>query len=127
MYGREFSYPMFGNMGMYPNMARGMGFMPNLGRGMGAGLGNFSRITGAIKGMNWGGLLSNASRALGVVNQAVPLVKQVGPMFGNMRSMFKLASVFKDETDNNTKNNKPEPASKPSNNSQNDNPPNFFL
>jgi hypothetical protein len=64
------------------------------------------------KSINWGGLLNNASKTLGVVNQAIPLVKQAGPMFNNMKSMMRLASVFKDETDNSPR------ISKASNNSQ---------
>ena len=30
----------------------------------------------------------------------IPIIKQAGPMISNMRSMVKLASIFKDETDN---------------------------
>ena len=60
-------------------------------------------ILSGIKSINWGGMLGNASKALGVVNQAIPIVKEVGPMMNNMRSMLKIASVFKDETDNKQK------------------------
>ena len=58
-----------------------------------------------LKSINWGGLLNNASKTLGVINQAVPLVKQVGPMYNNMRSMLKVASLFKDETSPSVKTN----------------------
>lgn len=75
-------------------MTRGLGI--GASRGLGAGL--LSR-GGILRGINWGGLLNGASKTLGVVNQAVPLVRQVGPMFNNMKSMLKIASVFKDETD----------------------------
>lgn len=66
------------------------------------GLGLFSRLGSgiqAIKRVNWGGLINNASKTLNVVNQAIPLVRQVGPMVNNVRSMLKVASIFKDETD----------------------------
>lgn len=66
------------------------------------GLGLFSRIgsgLSAFRGINWGGLITNTSKTLNVVNQAIPLVRQVGPMFNNVKSMMKLASAFKDETD----------------------------
>ena len=58
--------------------------------------------------INWSSLLSNAQKTLNVVNQAIPLVRQVGPMMNNMKSMLRVASIFKDETDvktvrNNTK------------------------
>lgn len=66
------------------------------------GLGLFSRLSNsmrAIKGINWGSLITNTSKTLNVVNQAIPLVRQVGPMMNNMRSMLRIASIFKDETD----------------------------
>ncbi len=66
--------------------------------------GLFAKLAG-LKSVNWGGLLNNASKTLGVINQAVPLVKQVGPMYNNMRSMLKVASLFKNETSPSVKTN----------------------
>ena len=66
------------------------------------GLGLFSRIgnsLNAIKALNWGGIINNTSKTLGIINQTIPIVKQVGPMMNNMKSMLKIASIFKDETD----------------------------
>lgn len=93
--------------------------VPNNDFGLGAGLrgvnaiprsgGLFSRLfggsnalragAGAARTINWSGLLNNASKTLNVINQAIPVVKQVGPMYNNMKSMLKVASLFKDETD----------------------------
>jgi len=78
-------------------MARG-GAIANVSRSGGL----FSKLGGvfsSFRSFNWGGLINNASKTLGVINQTIPLVKQAGPMFRNMRSIMKLASVFKDETD----------------------------
>ena len=61
-------------------------------------IGKLGGATSAIRGINWGGLLNNASRTLGVINQAIPVVKQAGPMLNNMKSMIRLASAFKNET-----------------------------
>lgn len=61
-------------------------------------LGKLGVLNNGIKGINWGGLLNNASKTLGVINQAIPIVKQAGPMLNNMRSMVKLATAFKNET-----------------------------
>ena len=112
MYGNNLGGPF-----MMPNMMNGPVMMNNIPYGsmmgtMGTGLGRggLSRlatgglfrgrgILSGIKGINWSGMLGNASKALGVVNQAIPIVKEVGPMMNNMRSMLKIASVFKDETD----------------------------
>ena len=85
MYPKNFFIPQ-NTMRMIPN---GINMMPNKTGGL------FS----SIKSINWGNLLNNANRTLNVVNQTIPLVKQAGPMFNNMKSMKKLASAFKDETD----------------------------
>lgn len=88
-------YQPYNNMGMASGLRGGFG-----GTLRGGGL--FSRLVGGfggVKGINWGGLLNNASRTLNVINQAIPIVKQVGPMYNNMKSMLKIASLFKDETD----------------------------
>ena len=96
-----------------PMMGRAAGNM--MGRSAVGNLGRAANATGGLRsllglgtrggiarGINWSSLLGNASRALGVVNQAIPIVKEVGPMMHNMRSMLKIASVFKDETDTTT-------------------------
>ena len=92
---------------------------PMMGTGLRGGLGAinrsgglFSRLVGGVRGINWAGLLNNTSRTLGVINQAIPVVKQIGPMYNNMKSMLKIASLFKDET---------EPTPPKSNNKQNTN------
>ena len=92
-------------MTMPANLSRGlaspmMGAMPRSGGlrsllGLGGGRGLFS----GLRGINWSNMLGNTSRALGVVKEAIPIVKEVGPMMNNMKSMLKIASVFKDETD----------------------------
>lgn len=64
---------------------------PALTKGLGVGK--------IFRGINFSSILNGASKTLNVVNQAVPLVKQAGPMVSNMKSMLRLASVFKDETD----------------------------
>lgn len=82
----------------------GFGRLANMGRMAGAtnGMGRmglFGRLGNSIRAINWSNLLNNTSRTLGVINQAIPIVKQTGPMINNMRSMLKVASLFKDETD----------------------------
>ena len=103
MYNQPFYMP-----GYYPgtisNLTRGA-MMPSralgaVGASRGASLfGRLGNAFGAIKAFNWSGLINNTSKTLGIINQTIPLVRQVGPMVGNMRSMLRLASAFKDETD----------------------------
>lgn len=104
MYNQAFYMP--GSYGMMPNLTRGAAMSRNLfpmqvasTATRGGLLGKLGNAFGAIKSLNWGGLINNTSKTLGIINQTIPLVRQVGPMVGNMRSMLKIASVFKDETD----------------------------
>ena len=46
-------------------------------------------------GFNWSSLFSNAQKALNVANQAIPLVRQVGPVVNNAKTMFKVVSEFR--------------------------------
>ncbi len=70
----------------------------------------FSRLTNTfntIKGFNWTGIINNTSKTLGIINQTIPVIKQVGPMTNNIKSMIKVASIFKDETDTNNRKKQP--------------------
>ena len=109
MYNQPFFIPSYYSSAI-PNLTRGaMMTNPALSAGSasrGASLfGKLGNTVGAIKSFNWGGLINNTSKTLGIINQTIPLVRQVGPMVGNMRSMLKIASAFKDETDTSSTNN----------------------
>ncbi len=105
MYNQPYFIPNYYSTMVSPSMMRGAIGSPILGagaRGIGRGVGLMSKLGSgfsAIKSLNWGGFINNASKTLGVINQTIPLVRQVGPMVNNMKSMLKVASVFKDETD----------------------------
>lgn len=153
MFGNNFGYPFMGGMPnqMIPPMTRNMvgPAMSPLNRGISQGgglrsllgLGRAASPGGlASRGFSFSNLLNGASKTLGVVRDAIPVVKEIGPMMNNMKSMLKIASVFKDETD--TKEKKEETSSNINNNDQNNitnkektdysynqsnNSPNFFL
>ena len=100
MYNQPFYIPRYyGNV--MPFMMRGaMGGNSAIRGGL------FSRIAsslGNIKNFNWSGLINNTSKTLGIINQTIPIVKQVKPVINNVRSMMKIASIFKDETDDSYK------------------------
>ena len=116
MYNQPYFIPSYMSSMATPTMMRGMGAMRGLGAASvpfmsgtataGKGLGLMRRLGAGLssfRSINWTGLINNASKTLGVVNQAIPLVRQVGPMVNNMKSMIKVASLFKDETDQNRK------------------------
>ena len=48
----------------------------------------------ARTGINWAGLLSNTQKTLNIVNQAIPLVYQVKPIFNNAKTMFRVVSAL---------------------------------
>lgn len=68
--------------------------MPTNMIGNTAGTGLFSRLTGGSK-ISLGGILNGTQRVLSFANQAIPLVKQVRPMLGNAKTMFKVMNEFK--------------------------------
>lgn len=153
MFGNNFGYPFMGGMPnqMISPMTRNIigPAMSPLNRGISQGGGlrsllGLGRTTSpgglASRGFSFSNLLNGASKTLGVVRDAIPVVKEIGPMMNNMKSMLKIASVFKDETD--TKEKKEETSSNINNNDQNNitnkektdysynqsnNLPNFFL
>ena len=117
MYGNYMGGPfMMPNMSYGPmlNSTMAMNSIPStmargssLGSGLRSllGLGGARNLAGGVsRGINWSSLLNNTSKTLGVVREAIPIVKEVGPMMNNMRSMLKVASVFKDATDVNSEN-----------------------
>lgn len=111
MYNQPFFMPGFSPYMMAQPMTRGMmGAAPLLGRagslgaagGAARGAGLIRSLGNGIAGLrsiNWSGLINGTSKTLGVINQTIPLVKQVGPVMNNMKSMLRVASAFKDETD----------------------------
>ena len=75
----------------------GSPLMGALGRG--ARLGQGASLFGKLRGsFNFSKIISNTGKTLDVLNRGIPLVKQAGPMFKNMKTMFRLASAFKDES-----------------------------
>jgi len=56
-------------------------------------------------GINWSTILSNAQKTLNVVNQTIPVVKQIGPVVNNAKTMFKEINKFK-KIDSKTESNK---------------------
>jgi hypothetical protein len=86
---------MFNNYnGLYP--------YASLGRGLGLNSypyrpGLLSGIIGGFKTTNWSSLLNNTQRTLSVINQAIPVVNQVKPLWGNAKTMFKIMGAVKSD------------------------------
>lgn len=71
---------------MYPNpyMASSIPKMGLLGK------------LGAIKSINWGGLLDGTQKTLGVINQAIPIVYQIKPIMNNAKTMLRIANTIQE-------------------------------
>lgn len=54
-------------------------------------VGLFSRFSNFAKGFSFTSFLDGTQKTLGVINQAIPIVYQVKPMFQNAKTIFKIA------------------------------------
>ena len=66
-------YNQYNNMGMFQNVPK--------------------------RGINWGNILNNTQRALGIINQVIPIVYQVRPLVNNARTLFKIAGAVSDNSE----------------------------
>ena len=57
-----------------------------------------------IKNIKWGNILDGTGKTLGVINQAIPIIYQVKPMFSNAKAILKIANGI---TENTTSEEKP--------------------
>ena len=72
--------------------------------------GNNNLLTKKIslfKNFSWGNFLDGTQKTLGVINQAIPIVYQVKPIFNNAKTMFRIADQIRSndsyENSNDTK------------------------
>ena len=63
----------------------------------------FTALRNGIRGINFGGVLNGTQKTLNIINQAIPLVKQVSPVVKNAKTMFRVMNEFK-KTDISNKN-----------------------
>ena len=57
--------------------------------------GILSRLFG--RNITFGGILNGTQKVLNFANQAIPLVKQVRPMIGNAKTMFRMVNSLKED------------------------------
>lgn len=83
---------------------RGMGSMAGSMAGGAARPGLLSLLTRGIgrSGLTLSTVVDGTHKTLGLINQAIPVVKQVSPVVKNARTMFKVMNEFKkDDTGQN--------------------------
>ena len=71
-----------------------------------------------LKGIKWGSILDGTSKTLNVINQAIPVVYQIKPIFGNLKTIMNIASNINETTSTEIE----EKPSISNTNSQNNNP-----
>ncbi len=62
--------------------------------------GRTGAAVGAARTLNWGNILSNTQKSLGIINQAIPIVQQAKPIINNAKTMFKIADILKTDSKN---------------------------
>ncbi|MFA5603490.1 MAG: VrrA/YqfQ family protein [Bacilli bacterium] len=86
--------------------------------------------------INWGSLLNNTSRTLNLINQAVPIIQKIPPIYRNAKTMFKVMNEFRrvdtptskaSSNSKSTPNNKTETKRQDNVNSNYEGGPTFFL
>ena len=84
-------------------------------------------------GVSIGNFLNGTQRVLNIANQTIPLVKQVKPLVGNAKTMFKVMNEFKRAEKPNIQNQNIEKINSTSNSNNSDNlvsnnsGPQFFI
>ena len=65
----------------------------------------FSKGFSLLKNINWGAFLDGTGKTLGVINQAIPVIYQVKPLFSNAKTFFKIANIINEPTKENVNTN----------------------
>ena len=63
-------------------------------------------LINGVKSTNWSSILSNIQKTLGIVNQTIPMVRQIPPIVKNAKTMFQVMNEFKKQDSNLNKSNK---------------------
>lgn len=103
------------------------------------GGGLFSKLAGLKRSFNFSSFLTNTQKTLGVINQAIPIVYQVKPIWNNAKTMIKVMGALKENDLGSTSpaselrteafmpNGKASPSATPIEPISMDNQPQFFL
>lgn len=117
---------MFNNPYLYQNVAKG-GLLSRLFSGARASSAVGGAMGAARSGINWGTILSNTQKSLGIINQAIPIVYQVKPIINNAKTMFRIAGAVRDDKQVNQNTNNYINNSNTKTTIENDNKPIFYI
>ena len=57
-----------------------------------------------FKRHNWSSILNGAQKTLNFVNQVIPIIYQLKPLYNNAKTAFKVANIIKTDSSNTTNN-----------------------
>ena len=57
----------------------------------------------SFRRMNLSNILDGTQKTLSIINQAIPVIYQIKPIYNNMKTAFKVVNAFKSETKEQTK------------------------
>ncbi len=75
---------------------------------------------------NWSSILNNTQKTLNIINQAIPVIYQIKPIWNNTKTMFKIMGAIKEDDQKPTKQTKSNTTSQ-NINQDSYNSPQFFL
>ena len=87
---------------------------------------NLSSITKKTK-HNWTELLNTAQKTLNIINQIIPIIYQIKPIYNNAKTMFKVMNVINEEQPKKKKEINVEQIPAQKKKESNDSSPTFFL
>lgn len=73
-----------------------------------AGASSLATLPNLIKKFSFSKFLNGAERTLGVINQAIPVVSQIKPIWSNAKTMFKMFKYMNTDNNNNKSTNNSE-------------------
>ncbi len=57
--------------------------------------------TSLLKSIKWSSILDGTGKTLGVINQAIPVVYQIKPLVGNLKTIMKITSNLNNNLEQN--------------------------
>lgn len=75
---------------------------------------------------DWGNFLSNTQKTIGIINQAIPVVYQLGPIYKNAKTLLRVFNEF-NKINSSTNNSNVTNSANNTSNFTNNSAPNFFI
>ncbi len=88
---------------------------------------NNPNIFSGFKKINWSSILDGTQKTLSIINQAIPVIYQIKPLYENAKTAFKVVNILKEDDKNNRKNNMSNNVNTTNKKVEPNNSPTYFL